>query len=172
MSKIRINELARELEVKPSVILDLLPELGVTDKKTHSSSLDDDVVLNLRRRVAGMGAEEQAASHEAAPRQEPPRQSAVAVEEPPQVAKSAPPPVASEPARPAVSASLENTEAPAPVRPAFPLRPPLASGQPGGPNAPANRGPVIPSRSGPPAPRPGQILSGPRQPIPPMADAA
>ncbi|MBZ5605121.1 MAG: translation initiation factor IF-2 N-terminal domain-containing protein, partial [Acidobacteriia bacterium] len=39
MSKIRINELARELEVKPNVILDLLPELGVTDKKTHSSSL-------------------------------------------------------------------------------------------------------------------------------------
>src|SRR5580692_9793127 len=97
MSKIRINELARELEVKPSIILDLLPELGVHDKKTHSSSLDDDVVLNLRRRVAGMGAEEQAASHEAAPRQEPPRQSAVAVEEPPQVAKSAPPPVAPEP---------------------------------------------------------------------------
>src|SRR5436190_15338836 len=169
MSKIRINELARELEVKPSVILDLLPELGVTDKKTHSSSLDDDVVLNLRRPVAGMGAEEQAASHEAAPRQEPARQTAVAVEERPPVAKSAPPPVASEPARPIVSPPLENSEAPAPVRPAFPLRPPLATGQPGGPHAPANRGPVIPSRSAPPPPRPGQILSGPRQP---MADAA
>ncbi|MEO8052602.1 MAG: translation initiation factor IF-2 N-terminal domain-containing protein, partial [Acidobacteriota bacterium] len=82
MSKIRINELARELEVKPSVILDLLPELGVTDKKTHSSSLEDDVVLGLRRRVAGMGAEEQAANHESAPRQEVTRHSAVAVEEP------------------------------------------------------------------------------------------
>ena len=56
MSKIRINELARELEVKPSVILELLPELGVKDKKTHSSSLDDEVVLNLRRRVTGTGA--------------------------------------------------------------------------------------------------------------------
>jgi len=55
MSKIRINELARELEVKPNVILELLPELGVTEKKTHSSSLDDDVVLNLRRRVAAGG---------------------------------------------------------------------------------------------------------------------
>ena len=43
MKKIRINELARELEVKPSVILDLLPELGVTEKKTHSSSIDEDV---------------------------------------------------------------------------------------------------------------------------------
>ncbi len=53
MSKIRINELARELEVKPNVILDLLPELGVGDKKTHSSSLDDDVALQIRQRVAG-----------------------------------------------------------------------------------------------------------------------
>src|SRR5665213_3715771 len=125
MSKIRINELARELEVKPSVILDLLPELGVSDKKTHSSSLDDDVVLNLRRRVAGMGADEQAASHEAAPPREPARQSAVALQEPAPVAKSAPPPVAPEPARPTVSAPVENSEAPAPLRPAFPLRPPL-----------------------------------------------
>ena len=152
MGKIRINELARELEVKPSVILDLLPELGVTDKKTHSSSLDDDVVLNLRRRVAGMGAEEQAASHEPAPRQESARQSAAAVEEPAPVSKNVTPPATPEPTRPAASALLENSEAPAPVRPAFPLRPPLATGQPGGPNAPANRGPVIPSRSAPPPP--------------------
>src|SRR5579884_4426576 len=55
MSKIRINELARELEVKPNVILDLLPELGVHDKKTHSSSLDDDVALAVRRRLGGSG---------------------------------------------------------------------------------------------------------------------
>src|ERR1700685_4468542 len=55
MSKIRINELARELEVKPSIILDLLPELGVHDKKTHSSSLDDDLALIVRRHVAGGG---------------------------------------------------------------------------------------------------------------------
>ena len=55
MSKIRINELARELEVKPSVILDLLPELGIHDKKTHSSSLDDDLALIVRRHVAGGG---------------------------------------------------------------------------------------------------------------------
>src|ERR1700758_695955 len=60
MSKIRINELARELEVKPNVLLDLLPELGVADKKTHSSSLDDDVALALRRRL-GHGGEEPSA---------------------------------------------------------------------------------------------------------------
>src|ERR1700719_3406594 len=60
MSKIRINELARELEVKPSVIIDLLPELGVTDKKTHSSSLDDDVAFQLRQRLTGTGGPENA----------------------------------------------------------------------------------------------------------------
>ena len=41
MSKIRINDLARELEVKSKAILDVLPEVGVTEKKTHSSSLED-----------------------------------------------------------------------------------------------------------------------------------
>src|SRR5437763_14717848 len=48
MKKIRINELARELEVKAHEILDKLPELGVQDKKTHSSSIDDDVADKLR----------------------------------------------------------------------------------------------------------------------------
>ena len=41
MSKIRINDLARELEVKSKAILDVLVEAGVTEKKTHSSSLDE-----------------------------------------------------------------------------------------------------------------------------------
>ena len=49
MGKIRINELARELEVKAHEILDLLPELGVTEKKTHSSSVDEDMAIKLRR---------------------------------------------------------------------------------------------------------------------------
>jgi translation initiation factor IF-2 len=56
MKKIRINELARELEVKPGVILDMLPELGVQEKKTHSSSVDEDVALELRRRITGSDA--------------------------------------------------------------------------------------------------------------------
>ena len=53
MKKIRINELARELEVKPGVIIDMLPELGVQEKKTHSSSVDEDVALELRQRLVG-----------------------------------------------------------------------------------------------------------------------
>jgi translation initiation factor IF-2 len=53
MKKIRINELARELEVKPGVILDLLPEYGVDGKMTHSNSIDEDVALALRARLVG-----------------------------------------------------------------------------------------------------------------------
>src|SRR5260370_40709127 len=49
MSKIRINELARVLEVKPQKIIEVLPELGVSEKKTHSSSIDEDVAVLLKR---------------------------------------------------------------------------------------------------------------------------
>ncbi len=61
MSKIRINELARELEVKPHAIIEVLPELGISEKKTHSSSLEDDQALLVRRRLGGEAAVEEAA---------------------------------------------------------------------------------------------------------------
>jgi translation initiation factor IF-2 len=48
MSKIRINDLARELEVKSKAILDVLAEVGVTEKKTHSSSLEDHEAEKVR----------------------------------------------------------------------------------------------------------------------------
>src|SRR5690349_8963366 len=48
MSKIRINDLARELEVKSKAILDVLPEIGVTEKKTHSSSLEEHEAVKVR----------------------------------------------------------------------------------------------------------------------------
>ena len=41
MSKVRINDLAREMEVKSKQILDVLAELGLDSGKTHSSSLED-----------------------------------------------------------------------------------------------------------------------------------
>ena len=53
MNKIRINVLARELEVKAHELLDKLPELGVAEKKTHSSSIDDDVAEKLRQIFGG-----------------------------------------------------------------------------------------------------------------------
>ncbi len=42
MSKIRINELARQLEVKSREVIDKLHELGIAEKVTHSSSIDED----------------------------------------------------------------------------------------------------------------------------------
>ncbi len=52
MSKVRINDLARELEVKPRAILDILPQLGVDGIKTHSSSLELDEAEKVRARFA------------------------------------------------------------------------------------------------------------------------
>src|SRR5579872_5579379 len=48
MSKVRINDLARELEVKSKAILDTLPHVGVTEKKTHSSSLEEHEAEKVR----------------------------------------------------------------------------------------------------------------------------
>jgi translation initiation factor IF-2 len=47
--KIRINDLARELEVKSKAILDVLPQVGVTEKKTHSSSIEVDEAERVRQ---------------------------------------------------------------------------------------------------------------------------
>jgi translation initiation factor IF-2 len=41
MSKVRINDLAREMEVKSRQVLDILAEIGLATGKTHSSSLED-----------------------------------------------------------------------------------------------------------------------------------
>ncbi len=48
MSKVRINDLARELEVKSRQILDVLAELGMGAGKTHSSSLEADEAVKVR----------------------------------------------------------------------------------------------------------------------------
>src|SRR5215469_644332 len=55
MSKIRINDLARELEVKSKAILDVLAEVGVTEKKTHSSSLEEHEAEKVRVHFHGTG---------------------------------------------------------------------------------------------------------------------
>ena len=47
--KVRINDLARELEVKAKVILEILPQVGVTEKKTHSSSIEVDEAERVRK---------------------------------------------------------------------------------------------------------------------------
>src|SRR5580693_8114461 len=97
MSKIRINELARQLEIPSHVIVEMLPEVGVTEKKTHSSSIDEPVAELLRKRLHGEGAPQPEggglATAVAEPEQivEQPRAVAAPEQEPPvMAAKSAP----------------------------------------------------------------------------------
>src|SRR5437660_2379371 len=61
MTKIRINDLARELEVKSKAILDVLLEVGVTEKKTHSSSIEEHEAEKVRAHFRA-GAEAQTSS--------------------------------------------------------------------------------------------------------------
>jgi len=63
MSKIRINDLARELEVKSKAILDALPEVGVTEKKTHSSSVEEHEAEKVRAYLRGASEAQSAAKH-------------------------------------------------------------------------------------------------------------
>src|SRR5882762_8601542 len=58
VNQVRINELARELEVKAKAIIDLLPGYGVTEKKTHSSSIPADVAEKVRKKIQGTAEEE------------------------------------------------------------------------------------------------------------------
>src|ERR1039458_23661 len=129
MKKIRINELARELEVKAHEILDRLPELGVAEKKTHSSSIDEDVAIKLRR----LYGKESPVNGDGAPDDS----SAIAVEEEPESVEaredetapsaeahvSTPETSAGEPDRPAASEAGRSAHA-------APVRPPLATGRP------------------------------------------
>src|SRR5438552_11352934 len=48
MTKIRINDLARELEVKSKAVLDYLHELGVADVRSHSSAIEEDAAAKVR----------------------------------------------------------------------------------------------------------------------------
>jgi len=181
MKKIRINELARELEVKPNKILELLPELGVSEKKTHSSSIDEDVAEHIKQHfgVYGNGsepahaetsqektvpatAEEQAQKKEkqeekieAAPKPEAAPKAEAPKQEPPAAAKEEEKRTSEQPPAPVV-------EAVPPSRPAVPLRPPLLGGH--GPLQPPIAAPGSRQPSTPPAPvRPpaAQIAPGP-----------
>jgi hypothetical protein len=46
---VRINEMARELGVRARAVIDLLPRFGVTEKKTHSSSIPTEVAEKVRQ---------------------------------------------------------------------------------------------------------------------------
>src|SRR5271165_5844465 len=105
-NQIRINELARELEIKAKVLIDYLPEVGVTEKKTHSSSIDVEHAELARKYFKGLAdAETAAEAAKSAPKAKPPK---------PVAAPEPPPAVAARPA------------APAPAIPPRPVAPPVS----------------------------------------------
>ena len=61
INQIRINELARELEIKAKVLIEYLPEIGVTEKKTHSSSIDIEHAVLVRKHFQQLAEQEAAA---------------------------------------------------------------------------------------------------------------
>jgi translation initiation factor IF-2 len=100
MGSIRINELARELEVKSRAILNCLAEIGITEKKSHSSSLDQEWADKVRAYFRGEGGPSEPAppkSAEAAPAKagsRPSKTKAPAAAAPKPPAKRPEPPVA------------------------------------------------------------------------------
>ncbi len=176
MKKIRINELARELEVKAHEILDRLPELGVTEKKTHSSSIDEDVAIKLKR-LYGFDASESDEDRAGRPER------AIAYEEHTpegqeegEAAQPAAPEAKHEAAPSAAPVAAETPREAEPAKPAdghaapsMPIRPPLAGRPihpPIGGHAPAP--PAKPAApSAPPAPEPPAPVVKP--PAPPAA---
>ena len=168
MKKIRINELARECEQPNSVILALLPQFGITEKKTHSSSIDEEVADKIRRYFGIKPAEEAteappaAVTTEAAPAPvaEAAPEAAPSVEPQPAAPPTVQaPPVATAEAAPAATAPSTATPDLATIiaRPAKPVRPPLAG-----------RGPVKPTPAEAP---PAAIVAPPTPPTPPPTAA-
>ncbi len=55
MGKRRINDLARELEVKSRAVLDYLPKIGITDKRSHSSAIEEEEAEKVRQHFRTSG---------------------------------------------------------------------------------------------------------------------
>src|SRR5579863_953944 len=170
-NQIRINELARELEVKAKAIIDYLPEAGVTEKKTHSSSIDVEAAVKVRehfRALAEAEAEQKAiadkAAKEAAARAARMKPAAAAPPAPPAAIPAPPAPVVPVPSRaaappagaveakPAAAAPPAAVPKPVAVPPAEPAKiPPAPSPAVAKPVKPAAR-PAAPPAASPQAP--------------------
>ncbi len=192
MRKIRINELARECEQPNHAVIQILPQFGVTEKKTHSSSIDEDVADRIR---AHFGAVVEHRPEEPEQQESGEPDERIETAEIPEETKTEFPEEDSAPASATETPTFAGltTEERMSARPvAAPLRPPLA--RPGAPKTvipqhappapPTPRAPqppqtampaspvqqpsrpIFPARPAPSAPRPGQIISGPRQPLP------
>src|SRR6202171_410559 len=170
-SQVRINELARELEVKAKAIIDLLPGYGVTEKKTHSSSIPADVAVKVREHLQGAANAEAAAEATAKAEKQAKEAAAKAARMRPAAA-----PAASAPAAPAVQSPV--SVAPAPTAPgsvatapaaASPVSVPSTSAPSTVAHAPKPAAPVAPA--GPTVPtgttrRPAPAAGSSARPVP------
>ncbi len=115
----RINELARELEVKAKTILEYLAEIGTKEEKSHSSSVDEKlaatIIAHFQQQTEAPSPAEVPAAEEPALPAEPEEKAAPAKVE---TARAVPPPP-----QPRVPPTLEAR--PTPVRkPPVPSEPP------------------------------------------------
>ncbi len=196
MSKIRINDLARELEVKSKTILDVLPEIGVTEKKTHSSSLEEHEAEKLRAHLRG-GSEASVTSKPARPSRDgdeiKTKIDLSHISKPGDVLKaiiSKQQPAPTAPGRPAPPPAPVETKPAAPVSPAAKAPAPPASAAapsklvvpatgprptftvpapPSAPQVPSASTSAPPRTAAPPAPPAAPIAAGPPQPQAPAA---
>jgi translation initiation factor IF-2 len=134
-NQVRINELARELEVKAKAIIDLLPGFGVTEKKTHSSSIPVDVAQKVRKQISG--AAEAEANAEAAAKAEKEAKDAAA-----KAARLKPGAPVVVPPKPVVATPV--------AKPAVPAAPPAPIAKPAPPAAPV----AVQAAAAPVAPKP------------------
>src|SRR5258708_22553207 len=168
MSKIRINDLARELEVKSKAILDALTAVGVTEKKTHSSSIEEHEAEKVRGHFKGSGdghgaSKTSRASH-GGPEEIKTKIDLSHISKPGDVLKAiignkqpAAPPAPPAPAKPVPPAVLEAKPAAA-----APVRPPVAT-----PAAPVPAAPRVIMPSTVPPPR--HVVPPPPAAAPPQA---
>jgi translation initiation factor IF-2 len=140
-NQIRINELARELEVKAKAIIDYLPEAGVTEKKTHSSSIEVEAAVKVREHFRALAeaeaeAEQKAvaekAAKDAAARAARMKPAAAAPPAPPAVVPAPHAPVVAEPSRPAAphAGAVEAKPAAAAPPAAIPKPPAVPAAEP------------------------------------------
>jgi translation initiation factor IF-2 len=177
-NQIRINELARELEIKAKVLIDFLPEIGVTDKKTHSSSLDLNHAELARKHFQELAAKEAAAEAEKEAK-------AKAAKARPSARPAAPAaaPAAVKPGIPGAPGVVAKPAAPGAVPAGAPSRPGVVPARPAGAPpataAPAAVHPVVaaPKPGAAPAvaaaaPTPAKAPAAPARPAPPAGAPA
>jgi translation initiation factor IF-2 len=131
--KIRINDLARELEVKSKQILDVLIKVGVTEKKTHSSSVEADEAEKVRKYLhESNGAHK---SHRAGGEEFRPKIDLSKISKPGDALKAI------------LARKEQSAEAPAPVRPTLPAPPAPPKAIVNKPVAPKPAAPAVAERA-------------------------